>query len=385
MGRSTGLPQGASSDRSIRSLALLQSGASSARTLNLLVCWRKDGETAAYKSAPFFKNPQLNRSIIVKHRLRRDELDLFYDGRGSATKVILPIDVLDLRSGARSFFIGQSDYRKILAELSGPRGDLGDDDRQLLECLNALPSLDPFLMRERLRKSGFSPARCYFDISEADTARMFDFVKREVAPLIGLSGNMDAQINEKTAKLAFKILNNDGDAELEPLREGMGMDRLSFEEGMFCWKGFIYYKWSLLDLAPLVRPVSQDIASVKPVGPMTSEERAYIIAARARLSRAIAEACETVRLTLKVYDDAYADLTRNGQPNAFKSFLLKAPGLFHELGERLGAVQHIVSFWRYRFPMGKRSKIPADELYDLLADFELSLSFEAESAIDTAA
>ena len=114
---------------------------------------------------------------------------------------------------------------------------------------------------------------------------------------------------------------------------------------------------------------------------MSEDERAYIVAARDRLAKAIARACETVRVTLKVYDDAYADLTRNGRPQSFRDFLLKAPGLFYELGERLGGVQHIVSFWRFRFPEGSRLKIGAEELFDLLADFESSLSFDAADAI----
>ena len=59
---------------------------------------------------------------------------------------------------------------------------------------------------------------------------------------------------------------------------------------------------------------------------------------------------------------------------------MRAPTLFYELGERLAAVQHIVSFWRYRFPSQVRSSISADELVDLLADFEFSLSFERQEA-----
>jgi hypothetical protein len=370
------------SDRSVRSLSHLQENASTARTLNLVAVWKKHADDEDYRQAPFFHSPVLNRSIIVKHRLRRHEREALYDGRSSATKVILPIDPTDLRMGARSFFIGQRGYEHMLEELSVGIGEPDSHDDQLLKIVDELPSLDPFLMRERLKKDGFSPARCYFDLTDADSTRMFHFVRKEVMPLIGISfDDMDARMNEKTAKLASKILANASDAELEPLRQGMGMAKPEFEEGVFCWKGFIYYKWTLTDLLPKVRPVSAEIASIKPTGPITDEERTYIVASRASLSKAVARACETVRVTLKVYDDAYADLTRNGQPQSFKNFLLKAPSLFYELGERLGAVHHIVSFWRYRFPAGKRPSIGGEELVDLLADFEASLSFDLEGAV----
>lgn len=375
-----------SSDRSIRSLVALQSNASTARTLNLFDVWKRHGQTEDYRAKPFFNSPALNHSIIVKHRLRNHERHDFHEDRVSATKVILPIDLTDLRAGARSFFVGQRGYGEVIEELVSVHGVTDPHDGNLLQMLDSLPSLDPYLMRERLRGGGFFPARCYFDLTEADTARMFNFVRQEVAPLIGISfDNMDARLNENTAKLATKILANAGDSDLEPLRQGMGMDRPEFEEGVFCWKGFIYYKWTLNELLPKVRPVANEIASVAPSGQVDEGERTYILEARGRLVRAISRACETVRATLKVYDESYADLTKNGRPRSFRDFLLKAPGLFYDLGERLGAVHHIVSFWRYRFPHGARTKIGAEELVDLLADFEASLSFDAEDSEASAA
>ena len=46
--------------------------------------------------------------------------------------------------------------------------------------------------------------------------------------------------------------------------------------------------------------------------------------------------------------------------------------MFLELGEQLGAISHIVSFWRYRFPPGSQSAIDAAELVAILQDFATS-------------
>ena len=363
-----------SHNRALRSLQNLQDKASTSRTLNLVAVWRKNADEDEYRSNPLFIHPVLNRCIIVKHRLRQNERDVFPDGRAEATKVILPIDISNMRAGARSFFIGQNGYDETLTYLFGSDDEHKARDNDLLLLIETLPSLDPFLMRERLKKSGYHPARCYFDITDADSARMFKFVCQEVAPLIGLSfDDTDVRFNDKTAKLATKILTNTGDTELEPLRQGLGMDQASFQEGVFCWKGFIYYKWTLFDLLPKVRPVSEEIRNIKPFGPVTDDDKVFILASRTRLAAAVAKSCETVRRTLKIYDDAYADMTRNGQPQAFREFLLKAPGMFKELGELLGGVQHIISYWRYRFPEGGRLRIVGDELAELLADFECSI------------
>ena len=366
--------------RANRDLRLLRKSSSTARVLNLVDLYFKLGEDPDYLAEPMFRCNVLNRSIILKHRLRSNELDAFEDGRSTATKVILPINIYDFSSGARTFFVGQNGYEEILEDLLGRESaPNARRDMQLLRVLDKLPSLDPFLSRERLKQAGFQPARCYFEISEGDTKRMMNFVRREILPLIGMSfDDLGVGLDDRSTKFVQKIMDNAADAELEPFRVGMGLDHAAFQEGVFCWKGFIYYKWVLGELVPQVRPISAEISKCTPVGPVSDAERAFIIDSRARLVKSIGYTCQTVRESLKVYDDAYADLTRNGKPIAFREFLLSAPFLFNTLGERLGALQHIISFWRYRFPLDKRRTVDAAEMVDLLADFEFSLHIPTE-------
>jgi hypothetical protein len=107
---------------------------------------------------------------------------------------------------------------------------------------------------------------------------------------------------------------------------------------------------------------------------MTDETRAYLTSARENIRRALVGSCRKVKDTLAVYDAAYHSLTANGEPREFRDFLLKAPSLFNELGERLGGIEHILSFWRFRFPSGRAAQVSPDELADLFKDFEGSLS-----------
>jgi hypothetical protein len=348
--------------------------------MNLVAVWQKHGDSPAYQDAPFFHSSALNRAIIMKHRLRRNEHEWFDDARTNATKVILPLDITNLRAGARSFFVGQRGFKDVLWDITDLASSKGQRDLEILTVLDELPSLDPFLMRERLKRVGIVPSRQYFEITGADSSRMYQFVRKEVAPLIGMSyTQVDAHLSQKAAKLATIILANSIDAELEPLRRSLGMDKSSFEEGMFCWKGFIYYKWTLGDLAPKAQAIMAEIAKVRPGGTVTADEAAYILAARERLAKAISEACISVGATLAIYDDAYRALTEKGQPHAFRDFMLRAPDLFQALGERLGGLQHITSFWRYRYTAGVEAELPCEELVELLADFEDSLGCAAGS------
>ena len=81
----------------------------------------------------------------------------------------------------------------------------------------------------------------------------------------------------------------------------------------------------------------------------------------------------TVKTSLNTYDHAYAELTEKTNPGPFREFLLSAPARFAELGERLGVLQHITSFCRFRFPPNQRVMISPEELLDILNDFESAL------------
>lgn len=360
-------------DRSVRSLEHLEHSGSTSRVLNLRLVGRQKRGDPEYSARPLFKHPALNTAIIVKHRLRPNEIDQFPTPRRAATKILVPIEANDLRLGARYVFIGQKRFAQSLYEAFGIAIDETTGDLRTLTLLDETPTLDPFLLREQLRREGLEPARCYFDLSQADTKRMFEFAQREIEPLVRMSVGEGDRATAYAGKLTRKLLANSADAELDPLRRTMQLDVQQFQEGSFCWKAFLYYKWQLADLLPKVGPVLQEIETVKPRGPQSAEMQQYLKAARETLRKALVAGCKSVKATLEIYDRAYADLTQKSEPAAFRDFLLKAPEMFNELGERLGGVEHIISFWRFRFPGGRMPVITPEELSDIFMDFEGSL------------
>jgi hypothetical protein len=364
--------------RPVRSLENLENTASTARVLNLRAVAIKFHNDPDYRARPLFKNASLNKAIIVKHRLRQHEHEDFAGYRHAATKILLPIETGDLRMGARSLFIGQKNFNQLLAQVFGISIDAAQSDARTLRILDETPSLDPFLLREQLRLQGVDAAPCYFDISEADMTRMFDFAQTEIQQLVEMSigGGDDLAVQAfqpHAAKLARKILMNANDPALEPLRLTIQLSPQQYQEGMFCWKAFLYYKWRLLDVLPAVGLVMGQIEASRPRGVMDNDAKAYLVSAKKNIRKAVTLSCRKVTETLAVYDDAYEAMTRRGDPLRFRDFLLRAPNLFNELGERLGAIDHIISFWRFRFPDNNRTLVTPEELTDIFSDFEQSL------------
>lgn len=361
----------------IRNLARLQGSASTSRVLNLMHVWQTSRALPGWSENPLFSNPHLNRSLIIKHRLRRDERDLFRRRRQVVTKVVIPIDPTDLKVGGRYVFVDQANFQKVVRDVFGT--SMPDHDVETLRLIDGLPSLDPFLLREQLSRHGRTPDPVYFDLNEADRNRMFAFAQAEIAPLVAASMGNNDQTADRSAVLVGKILSNADGEEMEPLRLTLRLAPEDYAEGVFCWKGFLYYKWSLASVMGDIGPVVGEISRVRPVGPATLEIKAELTQCRESLVALIKRTLGDAADTLKIYDDAYGNLTGNGRPTAFREFLLDAPLLFTRLGEQVAALRHIVSFWRYRMRGGP---ICADELLDILADFQSSLA--GPDGIDTA-
>lgn len=325
---------------------------------------------------PLFKNRILNKAIILKHKLRGNELDLFESHVGTATKVLLPIDAGDLRSGAHYFFVGQKDFEAVTEEVFGNDLRPGSRDRNVLDQIDELPSLDPFLLREYLRRTGIEPAREYFNISDADILNMQKFVQEDIQALSNMSGGEIPGM--PSSRLADKLLSPRPEADFGPLREVLRLEDRQFLDGIFAWRGFLYYKWVLSDLMPRVDLTIKGMTSIVPRGLRDAESAAYLPLARTRIAASIRERIRAVEVTLGLYDRAFCALTIDGKPQAFRDFLIDSPGLFMSLGQRLGVLQHIVSFWSYRFPKTNAVAVSYCDLMDILMDFEDGIALETE-------
>jgi hypothetical protein len=361
-------------DRTARSLRALERTASTSRVLNLLAIAEKNVDRPDWAEEPLFQNRVLNASMILKHRLRLDETYLFDDYRTVATKVIIPFERSDLGLGGQSFFIGQRGWMDMMRDACSSGSRALDRDVRVLKLMDDLPSLDPFLLREHLRRHDFHAAACYFAISPADLEAMQGYVAMQIEELIRLAYSNSAKGSATyTARLVEALLSTEVDERLEPLRNTLMLEGDDFREGVFSWKGFLYYKWMLTTLQPQLHAVTQEIGSLTVSGPRDQETSAYLDNARKRLRAAITAQRQQVDRSLAVYDAAFASLTRDGEPRAFRGFLLDAPRMFLSLGEKVGAVSHIASFWRYRFPLGRLPAAPVEEAVDIFQDFEASL------------
>lgn len=361
-----------SSDRTYRSLQGLERTASTSRVLNLAALAQKYGDDPEHRAAPFFTSPALSAAVIIKHRVRADEATLFKQHVGTATKLIIPFERTDLSLGGRAVLVGENGWEEKLKDLRESTTD-SRRDIAVLEALDELPSLDPFLLREHLRRRGFTISPTHFAISPSDLERMQRFVGREIARLIDLAYAEPGGGERNTARLVTALLCSASDDRLEPLRLTLRLEGASYKEGMFCWKGFLYYKWALDSILPELKQVMRELYAVRLTGPRDATLESEINTVRDRLRRNIEAQMRIVTQQLAIYDNVFDQLTGKGDVLAFRDFLLNSPNMFSTLGHGCGAVAHIASYWRYRFPRKRLLRAAPGDLLEILYDFEAGI------------
>jgi len=364
----------------LRSLSALELSASTARILNLRRIYTNFSHDPSHAKNPFFQNSVLNRSLIVKHRVRPNEKSEFWEPRTLATKLIIPINEKDLKYGAHYVFVGQKNFERMVSASMGKDITELRQDFETLKILDSIPTLDPFLLREQLQRNGITPDKCYFQIAEADIHRMLDFTEKEIGDLVRLAVGSDGT-TAQAGVMTKKLLSNAGADLTDGLRRVLQMDYNEYREGIFSWKALIYYKWQINELLPRSQKVIKEISCVVPKGTTTNVEKFEISEMRINIARGFARSIKSVYAILSTYDNSYRLLLEKNDPNAFKDFLLSAPELFSTLGERLGAVEHLLSYWRFRVPEGKRTQFLVQDLIDILSDFETSFWWESEPTV----
>ena len=228
----------------IRSLASLDNVISSSRVLNLNNIYKKNRVSSDYRQKPLFSNIQLNRAIILKHRLRPSERAEFTDGRSVATKILFPLDSMEIKLGAQYLFVGQKDFEGRLCEILGERTLNLAGDLVILQLLDSIPSLDAYLLWQFLERGGIRPADCYLENGISDRKPVQQFILNEISTLVQMSFGLD-DYGAKAPALIEELLSPKAAEATDGLRQTLQMEKSDYRQGLFFWKAILFYKWQI--------------------------------------------------------------------------------------------------------------------------------------------
>lgn len=363
-----------------RNMANIKDRPSSARILNLLHQTPKIKQQIDDQDfEPFFINDSLNHGIFLKHRMRGDEMEIFDGKRSVGTKIFSAFNPERLEEGGKYIFVDERDAEEIFHENFGMDKHVSPEDVAhdiaLLRILDSLPSLDPFLLREKLRLEGYHPHVAYFDLNKAEYQQIRNFVEREFTPLAEIAfEEEDHTSTEQIERLVDKMWDSRDIDAIRPLIHSLQIEPKDAPEVLFAWKGFIYYKSNLGIVKQQFHAFQSRVQHLK-IGHLNDKgiemqindlRQSTILG----MKRELAE----IQKTIAIYEVAYKKgLLRERNPKAFRRFLDEAPSMFYDLGASIAAIKHAVSFWDFRFGPDHGQNCDADEFLDIMNDFRRGL------------
>jgi hypothetical protein len=354
--------------------AQLRLTSSTGRVLNLASVFEKFGKTEEYSANPLFRNVRLNKAIFLKHTLRAHERELVTDQRLTATKIVLPFETTELSLGGYSFFASELDFEKNIAARIGAQAGSSEMSRDLdvLKIIDALPTFDPFLLREQLKRQSLNVARCYFDMTEADAKRMRSFIESEIRKIVCLAFADDPNMQSRSMAMTDMLMTDETAESLEPLRQTLQMSGEEYRDGIFAWKGFLYYSWNVKPMISFVPEFQRQLLSLKflRANPDEAVELDHI---RRRITNCLSKLAKIVTSGVNNYRDAYQALTE-GKPAPFRGFLKEAPMRFLEVGEAFGMIMHFRLFWDFSFRKRREHWLDVEEGLSIFRDFDLHVS-----------
>ncbi len=330
---------------------MLQAGSS--RVINCAALHRNVLADGGAPGQFLFKTRDLNNAIFMKETYPDDDM------RESAskpvgTKVFFSYSEKADLDGGRSIFLNDRNLRTALQFQAGmsdsPESEEAEADLKVLKILDDLPSVDPFLFRERMEAEGHDPHPGYFEMTAAEFGRVRDHVMKQFQPIVetAFEGVTDANRASYLKTLVNKLWDaNDMDA-LKPLIQAMRIKESDAPDTLYAWKGVIYYEhifarrqeiWK--DFANWLNTESRPLDSMPPAAQATLNDRV------GQWRKLYQKRWKAVHLMLADYRNSYEMLFRDHKsPEPFIEFLHKAGNRFFQIGDSMSRIDHSIDLWR---------------------------------------
>jgi hypothetical protein len=358
--------------------AVLTSGSS--RVLNCASIFAQLGDTDPERAGALFRTRVLNASVLIKdtpprgtaikgtpaERRRRERV---------GTKVYLPYDPRNIHAGGVTVYFGTRDFEAALANVLDLRTPATREaftlDCYVLDLIDRIPSVSPFLLRDQFRQHRLSANPLYFDVPAEEWAAIDKFVRAQLMQIArSLYGNDEISTREQFERLLDLLVDLVDNEELRQLGRVFQIPDSDVLDTFFAWKGVIFYGYEHARrkeaIYGLLRWLEQHKAQADPRQPREAAVQTLIT----HLLAGISEVLVQVEERLTGYQTAFNELFLNrADYGPFFDFLSGAQTYFQAIGIGLARLDHLTEIWERRAG-GRRPLAPQEriELLRILVD-----------------
>ena len=342
---------------------------------------------------PLFKTEILNKSIVLKQyekvQVNSGESKMFdaafleqYGGGNKPvapvnvnTVVYFPYDTDNVYDGGESIVFSAREFAQTLAERVS-RGTPSDElvrkldaDSRALTLLDAIPSLDPFLLRckaeqigveEKIHPGYFAVTRAEWeDIRKPIRGKIERLVRKALGVTEMENFETDADVSvEDTAveqdhvtHFLDKIWHARNVEGIETFVQAMSIEPDDAPRVFFAWKAVCYFQHRFAQLIGPVNTMFQWVGHDGLCFPvdalqLSGSQRNRLTERRAALRTAMRDGYVSANKVLREYEHSYTQFVDGGRPRLFLEFLANAENSYLLLANHVSIMTHSVNFWR---------------------------------------
>jgi hypothetical protein len=320
-----------------------------------------------------FQKAGLNRVIYIKEAFTEEAM--VEDARRPVgTKLYFSYNEKDAYEGGRSIFINDKTLRTALQFHGGiSEDDTSEEisrDMAMLRAFEELPSLDPFLLKDRLYADGVTVHDGYLEISEAEFVEIRDFVMDRFRPMVEMAfeGMGRAETLTHLRTLVEKIWEAKDMDGLAPILKAMQLQADEAPGIFYAWKGVIYYDFLRTTQRERWKDYAQFLGKdTIPTDVVPKENREDLDALVALARSMFKQRWMKIEKTLTDYNNAYDALFRHQKdPKPFIEFLRDSPNQFFSLGDSISGIDHAIEVWNGFKQSNVLRRMKYERLYALM-------------------
>jgi hypothetical protein len=286
--------------------------------------------------------------------------------RGSAGRhqAHSPFNERNIYDGGRTIFLHDKHVQQAIADNFGQKASLTKEamaeDLRILDVLDGLPSLDPFLMKDVFQRARIAVNEAYFEISPEVWSEIESFILQRFEPLVSAAFPDAMASDEKARRLVEKIWEASDVAELAPLIEALRLPPEQALDIFKAWKGINFYSFQYVRVQPQLIDLTKWLNGIViPHGAMPSEQRTKLIATIEAVRDQLRREWQTIEAVLREYADGYDKMFKTREGSAqFLGFLRNSSKAYWDLGNGLGKVNHAAYCWRLLTGRSQLAKLP---------------------------
>lgn len=255
-----------------------------------------------------------------------------------------------------------------------------EHDRPILEMIESLPTLDPFLLKSKAQQLGIEDRihPNYFNISLDDWRRIQAPIRKKISALVlrAIGGDADEDdpvIDQHVSKFLGKIWEARDVDGIEDFVNSLEIPIEKAPELFFAWKAICFYQVQFQSIAPHLKNLYAWIGNDNTALPVDLKILPYDdrqeIKYKLRIVRnRLRENHDDIRNILDTYEKSYSSFIKKGEPRAFKDFLGRADEHYADLAASISSNTHAINLlYDQTRRWGKQLKSP--QYYELMDCF----------------